>query len=243
MKTRVRLAILPTIIVVVLFINLVKPDDFDRDFEANRLATSSVVATSSDPSTAPPVSAAPPAAKVETPYRWPYHWVKDIGSPRPAYTPAIKTFLSEYTVLEFYDAQTCRGEVRIQLDASKCTNLLQRSISTNTTWDTYLKLNYGPDHYRLVYEGSEKIMALQQTAHCTTRLYYSFTLPGEYKPRLKLELNDFWGVNEIVHNTAHWKNKELSWLEIRRCDKTLQYHSEEGIEVCITTYNVPCFKQ
>ena len=163
-------------------------------------------------------------------YEWPYHWVDTSKSSNEDFTPAIKVLLPSYSVSETYDSNTCRGQVLIKLDSNKCDALSKQTVSHNTTWDSYLKRVYGPDHYRLMYEGAEKIMAIQHTENCTTRLFYSFTLPGEYKPRLKIELSEYWGVNEVVHNTAHWKNKELAWLKIRRCATV--YNLPDGSQVC-----------
>ena len=163
--------------------------------------------------------------KTENPYEygWPYHWVDTTNPSSMTFHPAIKVLLPSYNVTESYDSSTCRGEVFIKLHDDECKRISSQKISHNTTWDSYLKRVYGPDHYRLMYEGAEKIMAIQHTENCTTRLFYSFTLPGEYKPHIIVELSEYWGVNEVVHNTAHWNKQQLALLRTRRCGTTSEY--------------------
>ena len=129
---------------------------------------------------------------------------------------------ASYRLRSCYNATACRGYVEVRLDRA---DAVQQRVSGDAGWDAWLRAHVGPDSFRLVWTSEEETaMAYQEYGKDggtgggpLYRLRFAFTRRGVYKARFKLELSEYWGVNEAHHNTAHWRNKEVAYLPAYPC--------------------------
>eukprot|EP00754_Rhynchopus_humris_P007046 Rhum_TRINITY_DN13311_c0_g1::Rhum_TRINITY_DN13311_c0_g1_i3::g.58965::m.58965 len=133
-----------------------------------------------------------------------------------------------YRLRSCYNATACHGYVEVRLLDRADAAQQQQRVSGDAGWDAWLRANVGPDSFRLVWMSEEEMaMAYQEYDKEGSgggplyRLRFAFTRPGVYKARFKLELSEYWGVNEAHHNTAHWKNKEVAYLPAYACTAIL----------------------
>ena len=138
----------------------------------------------------------------------------------PGHCTTVAALLKEYTVQSCYDPVQCAGEVRVV--SRGCA--LQEGISAHPAWEKYLRAVVGPDLFRLLLTGPELLVALQEfnATSCGYRLRFGFTRRGEYTAKFRLQLDNFWGVNERIHNTRHWRNKDVAWLPTYSCTTSPQ---------------------
>jgi hypothetical protein len=136
----------------------------------------------------------------------------------------------------------CVGVVKLSTkDPSKlnyCSSTKSQNVPIShddkNSWSEILRKIVGPLHLRLLLEGPEIVSAtiFFDAEKCEYWLHFAVASPGFYGINFKFVHDDFWGVNEVSHNTKHNLNAYAfpRSMPLLKCEfqQEVEQESEEG---------------